>query len=332
MKVFIAHSSQDVDLVASLMSILREHGHDVFDPAGVTAGANVLSEIAAGLRSADVLVAVVRGGNPNIFYELGLATGASVPILIAAPAGEPLPADLSSVPYVQLAGDTLRDSQMVARRVDELGNLARTGPLKYESAEAALRAAVQEPAILESLNPVEFERLVMELFKERGYAVTAVESGRDIGIDFAIKKDNKLVLVEVKKLSRQSRVSVETVRRLLEAISTLGASLGILVATSGYTTAAVGLAAGTPVLLRTIEEILAAKSSRSLLRANARERRLVSIIKQNRDRWLKRVARRVEKRTLEQRLTEIGQEAKLAKNASKKQVLSSHFDRKPSRH
>ena len=269
MKVFIAHSSRDLELGNNLMAILREDGHDVFDPTSIVLGSSIMSEISARIRSADLFVAVVRSSNPNVFYELGLAAGAGVPILIAAPGGEALPADLSSVPYVQLAGDSLRDSQMIARRAKDLRNVARTEPQKFDSAEAALRAAIREPAVLESLSPSDFERLVMELFKERGYLVTTLASGsgRDIGVDFAIKRDNEIVLIEVKKVSRQSRVSVETVRRLLSAIPIAGASLAVLVATSGYTTAALELAAtaGSPILLRTIEEILAAKSSKDLL-------------------------------------------------------------------
>src|ERR1700734_406785 len=167
MKVFIAHSSRDLELGNNLMAILREDGHDVFDPTSIVLGSSIMSEISARIRSADLFVAVVRSSNPNVFYELGLAAGAGVPILIAAPGGEALPADLSSVPYVQLAGDSLRDSQMIARRAKDLRNLVRTEPQKFDSAEAALRAAIREPAVLESLSPSDFERLVMELFKER---------------------------------------------------------------------------------------------------------------------------------------------------------------------
>jgi hypothetical protein len=267
MKVFIAHSSRDRELVAGLVTLLREDGHDVFDPTAIVAAGNVLSEISAAIRSADVVVAVVTAGNPNVFYELGLAAGASVPTLITAPVGELLPADLASVPYVQLTGDILRDAQTIARRANELKGLSLTKPTKFESAEAALRAAIREPAVLESLSPSDFERLVMELFKERGYAVTATRSTRETGFDFAIEshKDREVVLVEVKKLSRQSRVSVETVRRLLSAVSAVGAPLGMLVATSGYTAAALAFAAGTPILLRTLEELLAAKSEKELL-------------------------------------------------------------------
>jgi HJR/Mrr/RecB family endonuclease len=267
MKVFIAHSVRDRELVVTLVNLLREDGHEVFVASEIAAPANVLSVISSAIRSADVLVAIVTASNPNVFYELGLAAGASVPILVTAPANERLPVDLASVPYVQLTGDLLRDAQTIARRTRDLQGIASTKPEKFESAEAALRAATQDPAVLESLSPGDFEGLVTRLFKDRGYEVTTTPFMHDTGADFVIEspKSKELVLVEVKKLSRQSRVSVETVRRLLSAVSTAHAPLGLLVATSGYTAAAIALAAGTPILLRTLEEILAAKSEKELL-------------------------------------------------------------------
>jgi hypothetical protein len=269
MKVFIAHSIRDREIVTTLVNVLREDGQEVFVPTEIVSGENLLSVVSAAIRSADVLVAVVTAGNTNVFYELGLAAGASVPILITASANELLPAGLASVPYVQLTGDVLRDAQTIARRVKDLQGLSSTKSTKFESAESALLAATRDPAVLESLSPVDFERLVAELFRERGYAVSTTQSTSDTSVDFAFKsqEDKEPVLVEVKKLSRQSRVSVEAVRRLLSAVSASGAPLGMLVATSGYTTAALALAAGTPILLRTLEEILAAKSEKELLQS-----------------------------------------------------------------
>ncbi len=273
MKVFIAHSTRDRDLVANLVTLLREDRHEVFVPTEMEAPENVLSEISSFIRSADVLIAIVTSGNPNVFYELGLAAGASVPTLITAPVGELLPADLASVPYVQLTGDVLRDAQTIARRAKDLEILSPTKPTKFKSAKAALRAATRDPAVLESLSPTGFERLVIELFKERGYEVTSTGSMLDSGVDFAFEshKNRELILVEVKKLSRQSRVSVETVRKLLSAVSAVGARLGMLVATTDYTSAALALAAGTPILLRTLKEILAAKSEKELLESEPRD-------------------------------------------------------------
>jgi hypothetical protein len=270
MKVFISHSERDKELVANLAGVLREYGHVVFIPSEMNQSANIFAEISASIRSANILIAVVTPGNPNIYYEMGLASGVSVPILVAAQPGEVLPADLASIPYVPLTGDVSRDAQVIALRTKELEGIAVTKETHFKSAEAALHAASKNPAMLESLNPYDFERLVAELFKERGYEVEVPSSSHEIGADFILKAkdEQELVVVEVKKLSRQSRVSVETVRQLLGAVTGVaGASLGMLVSTSGFTAAAFALAAGTPLILRTLEEVLAAKSEKDLFKS-----------------------------------------------------------------
>jgi Holliday junction resolvase len=267
MKVFVAHSDGDQELAASVVTLLREDGHEVFVAAEAVTTGNLLSEISAAIRSADVLIAVLTGSNPNVYYELGLATGAGVSTLITGRTGEPLPADLATVPYVQLTGDVVRDAKTIARRTNDLQALSLSKVPRFSSAEEALRAANMEPSLLESLPPLEFERLVGEYFRERGFAVSTTTPTSDAGVDLVLKspKDERVVLVEVKKLSRQSRVSVEAVRGLLGAVSMAGATLGMLVSTSGYTATALALAAGTPVLLRTLDDILAAKSTRELV-------------------------------------------------------------------
>jgi HJR/Mrr/RecB family endonuclease len=107
----------------------------------------------------------------------------------------------------------------------------------------------------------------MEFFKEQGYDVIAEAPTRDAGVDFALKSpsDGSTILVEVKKLSAQSRVSVDTVRRLQSAVSVEGASFGVLVTTSGYTAAAVAMAIDAPILLRTVRDLVHVGSNKTIL-------------------------------------------------------------------
>lgn len=268
MKVFLAHSAKDRELVAAVAEHLRTDGHDAIRPEQLFAPGDLLSLISSALRSADVVVAVISGSNPDVFYELGLATGAGVPTLIAATTGEALPADLASVPYVQLTGDLSRDAQAVARRVKDMEGLSLPKPRPFASAEAALSAASQDASVLEALAPSEFEKLVGDLFQERGFEMLARPQAADSGADFVLRspEDGQVIVVEVKKLSKQSRVSVESVRRLLGAVSTIAdAAIGVLVSPAGFTGAALALGATGPVVLKTLEEILAAKSKRDLL-------------------------------------------------------------------
>jgi hypothetical protein len=267
MKVFISHSARDNELALGLAQQFQESNHEAFSTSELMPGSSIFSEISSAIRSADILVALVTERNPNVFYELGLTAGASVPILLAARAGEVIPSDLASVLYIQLTGDASRDVQNIVRRTEEIGRVARRSPTRFRSAEAALEAAVHHPATLDALSPPDFEKLVAGLLTERGYEVSS--PGPDAGADFVIKtKDDSVILVELKKLSSNSRVSAAAVARLLTAVSLAGASAGLLVSGSGFTTAAVALAAGTPIILRTLEDILNARSKDELLESD----------------------------------------------------------------
>lgn len=267
MKVFVSHSTRDRDFVASLSGALREVGHEVIDPFTFAFGSNWLSEASARIRSADAIVVILTSPNPNVFYELGFAAGANVPTLIAVSAGNSVPADVMAVPFVQIGGEVARDVQTIVRRVTELARAIPMPTATFDSAQATIHAAAEQPALLEAMSPVDFERLVMDFFKEQGYDVLDDEPARDAQVDFALKSpsDGSTILVEVKKLSVQSLVSVDTVRRLQSAVSVVGASWGLLVTSSGYTAAAIAMATDAPILLWTIKDLATVQSSASIL-------------------------------------------------------------------
>jgi hypothetical protein len=271
MKVFVSWSSEGRDLVNAVMAQLLAVGHSVFRPEDLVDTNDRLSEISAGIRSSDVVFALLAtSSSPNVFFELGVAVGASVPTLIAAPAVELLPANLASVPFVQLTGDLLRDAQEIAIRVNGLEGQSLPRIDDFGTAEAALNAAKDDPSVLEALPPREFESLVAKLFEERGYRVQRTPLSQDTGGDLVVQPPDgtETILVEVKKLSRHSRVSVDAVRKLLGRVLPLSSStVGMLVSSSGFTSSAVALAAGTPLVLRTLEEVLAAQSSRELVQS-----------------------------------------------------------------
>ncbi|HEY4942361.1 MAG TPA: restriction endonuclease [Rhizomicrobium sp.] len=267
MNVFIAHSARDRELVADVIEQLKRDGQNVYEPSQEIFGETALSRISAAIRSADIFIGLVTSPSSNIFYELGLAAGANIPILVAAKPGENIPADLGSVPYVRLTGDAYHDTQTIARRIREFGGPPPPRAVARKSSEAILREAANDPAFLESLAPDVFERLVAELFQERGYTFTMTSPTRDMGVDFVVTAPGSRdrIVVELKKYSRQSRVSVATVSQLAQICTDMGASAGLLVSTSGFTASALARAVGTPIVLKKLEEILDAKSLEEVL-------------------------------------------------------------------
>lgn len=266
MKVFISHSTKDARIAEGITDILSKDRHNVFLPMDLSPGQDWYTALLSALRSADVVLAVVGRDSPDrLFYELGMASGLGLPMLVVSASDEQMPQPLMNIPYVQLSGNDAYDSPRILRALQELKPIDRTSKAEYKSAEAALRAAAADSSLLETMNGVEFERLVAGLFAERGYSVKS-KSARDTGVDFSIElPDGKATCaVEVKKMSQNSRISVEAVRSLASALELTGAGIGLLISTVAFTASALALAEKTRVRLRTLNDVLSAKSAKEL--------------------------------------------------------------------
>lgn len=113
MKVYITHSIQNNEFVVTLVELLREDGHEVFMSSETVANTTKVTLVFSSLRSIDVFIAILTEENSRVFYELGLAIGVRVPILITAPTNELLPFDVVSLPYVRLTGNNLIDAHTI---------------------------------------------------------------------------------------------------------------------------------------------------------------------------------------------------------------------------
>ena len=93
--------------------------------------------------------------------------------------------------------------------------------------------------LLDSVDSSEFEALVFDWFQSRGFKTTRSEESLRYGYDFEIyDKEENTILIEVKKYSKNSRVSVGTINQLLGSMSVRGASKGIIVSSSEFTKSA----------------------------------------------------------------------------------------------
>jgi restriction system protein len=115
---------------------------------------------------------------------------------------------------------------------------------------------------IRSLHWKEFEELVGEAYRRRGYAVTEnMSDGPDGGIDLRLRKNGKLVLVQCKHW-KAYKVDVKVVRELYGLIVAENASRGIVITSGKFTRPAKEFAEDKPVdlvegdeLFRMIREI-----------------------------------------------------------------------------
>lgn len=80
----------------------------------------------------------------------------------------------------------------------------------------------------------EFEFLIGQMFRERGYSVAEGKGSNDGGIDLTLFKDGRTLLVQCKHW-KSSRVGVTVVRELLGVMTVRKAHHGLVICSGGYT-------------------------------------------------------------------------------------------------
>lgn len=124
---------------------------------------------------------------------------------------------------------------------------------------AALMAfdAFRRRSLLENQNGInsicniswrEFEDLVAEAYRRKGYIVTETAGGADGGVDIILKKGTEKILVQCKQW-RMKKVGVKVIRELYGVVSAEGASEGIVISSGIFTQEARAFARGKPLEL-----------------------------------------------------------------------------------
>lgn len=88
-----------------------------------------------------------------------------------------------------------------------------------------------------SLEPIEFEWLVQELYKEMGYQTSLTKISRDMGVDVIAERhsigEKEKLIIQCKRVNKN--VGQPVVRDLYGTISKLNATKGVIVSSSDYT-------------------------------------------------------------------------------------------------
>jgi len=107
--------------------------------------------------------------------------------------------------------------------------------IKQSKAKRLISGARANPKAISEMSWREFERLVGEGFRQRGYVVTGFGgSGPDGGIDLALMKDGKRYLVQCKHW-RRDQVGVTVVRELNGVMAAASAHGGYVVTGGQFT-------------------------------------------------------------------------------------------------
>lgn len=136
--------------------------------------------------------------------------------------------------------------------VISLGRSWRDGHLlrrvTSHSYDASARYHGQDVDPLLTMSWQEFEHLVSEVYRRRGYSVMETPGGADGGVDLVARRQGQTVLVQCKQW-RTRDVGVSVVRELLGVVAAKGANGGAVVTVGRFTEEARRFAKGTSIEL-----------------------------------------------------------------------------------
>ncbi len=109
-------------------------------------------------------------------------------------------------------------------------------------------ATATSPGAAKSLSWQEFEMLIGEMFRNKGFSVKETAKGADGGVDLELRKAGELSLVQCKQW-RATKVGVSVVRELFGVMAAQGAVHGYVVTTGKFTSEARKFAQGRNISL-----------------------------------------------------------------------------------
>ncbi|MBE9502193.1 MAG: restriction endonuclease [Dehalococcoidia bacterium] len=118
--------------------------------------------------------------------------------------------------------------------------------------EELIRYLASHPRLLYNLDPRQFEKLVMEIFRDKGFDTELTPRTRDGGKDIhavcSTSLGCSLYVIECKRYESSRKVGVEAVRALYGVVEKERVTKGIIVTTSSFTNDAIDFA--TPLKYR----------------------------------------------------------------------------------
>jgi Holliday junction resolvase-like predicted endonuclease len=273
-RVFLSYSGErDWRLVQSLKRRLQTENSqfDLLDPADFSADYELASHIGLHIKRASIVIAFLTTPNPNLFYEVGMAVGAGKTVLIVGHELESLPTELRLVPFVSLSGNVEIDTTSILDRLYKLQPEDPRPISHYGTARERLETYASDPDYFDAMPPREIEQLLLEWLEHYGFTVEHAQQPFQYGIDVVLRShhDSSVIVLEMKKFSRQSRVSIKDVMALFGAATLYKAEKAVLITSSSFTVAALEMAKTSRdprLFLLTMEDLLQAANPALLLK------------------------------------------------------------------
>ncbi|MFF2155180.1 restriction endonuclease [Paenibacillus chitinolyticus] len=249
LRIFISHSNSftNHDFLDRLYKELKFYDIEIINQQyNYIYNEDVTGTLLNYIKKSDVFIAIFDYENSTVLLELGYAIGIGKPILITSSTEVELPPHLRNFSFIN---SNLRNIDQIDEIVVFLEKINKEKKEKENSIEdlqgadynkinEMLAMFVDNPENMQNIDSHEFELLIFEWFRFNGFHPEWAEEKREYGFDFVIQYRDERILVDVKKFSPNSYVSVMKVQQLLGAVHAYHAVGGMIITSSGYTSSA----------------------------------------------------------------------------------------------
>ena len=239
--MYVAHELFDRIPAVQVMHLVRGLGHEVVDQRELPESASLP------FVAFDLVIAIVSARSNQVNFQLGIVATLGKEVLLIARTREDVVSGAGAFPCVIIGETPDSFPEDEVRLAVERATASRN---------SKVHALTPTRANVVSWNK-DVENAVAKWFQDHGATVEQEKSlaGRHADL-VATFPTRGVVVIEVRAWPPQGKVSVEPILQLRSFMSSMNATLGLLVTTGGTTRAAEELAHREGVMVSTVDELL----------------------------------------------------------------------------
>lgn len=256
--IFISFSYNDIlarNIVDALKNSLLGSGIVLYpDSCFWECGDDIRRSLIDVINKSNYVICIFDRSNPNTMFELGYALGKNKNVILIGEYGD-IPYDLKDFNYIKRSDNI---NEILIELNERLYSFAFPNKeiICYSEYRVNIQRAITEQDFLDKLSYQDFEKIIFEYLRAQNFNIEYPSSNRDTGYDFLIQELN--CLVEVKKFSRNSKISLSVIRTMLGALVEMNADKGIIISSSEFTNSAINFVRELKqkVILLTLQDLL----------------------------------------------------------------------------
>lgn len=242
-KIYISSPFRHVDdfFIFNLKKDLTDLGYEVLYPEkseAFTEDLKVAPEYQ--ITQSDIFIAVIKERNPYVFYELGYATALGKKVLIISDSDFDMPASLKNYNYIKFDHSSSHSIYNIINFIQNVTIENKKASIEISELKHFVSELKSNPQLVDRVSGPQFEDMVFNYFQNIGAKIQRPNQTTDYGYDFILQNHNGFnkTIVEVKKYSSNSKVSVNTIQQVVGAMNIYEADHAILITTSEFTSSA----------------------------------------------------------------------------------------------